>query len=55
MNLPKHQLHHISGVTIKSLNIDRMAKTTINKDRFFNKWKDKFYEVDEFLKEGIDK
>ena len=55
LNLPKHQLHHISGVTIKSLNIDRMAKTTINKDRFFNKWKDKFYEVDEFLKEGIDK
>ena len=49
LNLPKHQLHHLSGVTIRSLNIDRMNITKINREKFIAKWKSKFNDVYETL------
>ena len=49
LNLPKHQLHHLSGVTIYSLNIDRMKITEMNKEKFIAKWKSRFNDVYETL------
>ena len=49
LNLPRHQLHHISGVTIKSLKIDRMKITEMNREKFIAKWKPRFNDVYETL------
>jgi GT2 family glycosyltransferase len=45
LNFPKHLLRHLSGVTICSLNIDRMKITQGNRLRFIEKWQSKFGEI----------
>ena len=49
LNLPKHVLHHLSGVTIRSLGIDRMKITKENKEKFISKWQPKFLDIFETL------
>jgi len=42
-------MYNLSGVTIYSLNIDRMNITKINREKFIAKWKSKFNDVYETL------
>lgn len=49
LNLPKHKLNHLSGVTIRGLNVDRMEITKKNREKFIKKWQPKFLEVYETL------
>jgi len=45
LNFPKHALNHLSGVTIRALNIDRMEITKKNREKFIKKWQSKFPEI----------
>lgn len=42
LNLPDTKLKHLSGVTIRSLGVDRQKITEKNRGRFIKKWRSKF-------------
>jgi len=49
LNLSKHHLHHLSGVTIRALGINREEITKLNREKFIKKWQPKFNDVYETL------
>ena len=49
LSFPPHALHHISGVTIAGLGIDRMKITEKNREKFIKKWQPKFEQIYETL------